>query len=503
MKLMALIHKEGPDYYQCNHCTFEGKKGNLLEHVEQHIENLLYVCLNCGYQMKTRNRNREKKHRIKCTETLTEAESNYHLDKTNPRQLQNKNLRIEHQTKYANHEVKNALIDNNYSGDTERPFDASYDKHQSLTNNEMDYFNEESQETLANDEIREELIHELNMGGKMEVDSEKSKEKELNEQYDFDYSSADQDLDDKIVNYEEIAKNDDEIEGDANVHFSVKSTKSYSRNKNLKIYLNDLEVHTFEALDIKLQSLFDKEGNHYQCKQCKVYIKARAHTLEHVERHLENLLFVCILCGYTMKRRVYNRDKKHRRHCQNNQIEVNSDVIIDSDSSIHSIDDVLKNDDKNSEDNQTSLAENMEFEADKRTLFESTVDETKNCLLEEKENDKYEKKSSKSSIEYQKVSYKNLTVNIGNKNVSINDLDTNLLKFVKLRESTNNKLVYQCQRCPEVAISEAVIKDHIESHIDNISFECIDCGFRMKKRNEINNMEHLRFCKKLNLILQN
>ena len=69
----------------------------------------------------------------------------------------------------------------------------------------------------------------------MEIDLEKSKEKEFHEQYDFDYSSADQDLDDKIVNYEEIAKNDDEIEGDANVHFSAKSTKSYSRNKNLKI----------------------------------------------------------------------------------------------------------------------------------------------------------------------------------------------------------------------------------------------------------------------------
>ena len=104
--------------------------------------------------MKTRNRNRDKKHKIKCTETLTEAESNYRFDKTNPRHIQNKNLRIEYQINDANQEVKNALIDNNHSGDTERPSDAFYDEHQSPTNNEMDYFNEENQETLANDEIR-------------------------------------------------------------------------------------------------------------------------------------------------------------------------------------------------------------------------------------------------------------------------------------------------------------------------------------------------------------
>merc|ERR1712131_479809 len=87
-------------------------------------------------------------------------------------------------------------------------------------------------------------------------------------------------------------------------------TKPVSSKKNLRIFLGETEVD-LETLNIKLMSLVTKpnqSSNMYQCIQCKFTRDwlSLPLVLEHVEHHIENLRFLCAICGFSFKTRNMN-----------------------------------------------------------------------------------------------------------------------------------------------------------------------------------------------------
>ena len=84
---------------------------------------------------------------------------------------------------------------------------------------------------------------------------------------------------------------------------SVEAVK-VKRKRNFKVYLDGMEVN-MEILNSKLNEMIRQPDNTnfgYQCTECNFLISHNnSHIKEHDEKHVENLCFVCKLCGYQTK----------------------------------------------------------------------------------------------------------------------------------------------------------------------------------------------------------
>ena len=142
----------------------------------------------------------------------------------------------------------------------------------------------------------------------------------------------------------------------------------------------------------------------------------------------------------------------------------------------------------------TPFYKNLMSKEEKREIYHTTRTENRNKTLNI---------SGKNTVTFSgdtakpKIFDANLFAYIGYKKVSLGDLDANLLQFATKTYGPSNEIVYHCKKCPVKAHSETNIKEHIEKHVDNISFLCADCGFRMKKREEFRSTDHIQFCKKM------
>ena len=58
-----------------------------------------------------------------------------------------------------------------------------------------------------------------------------------------------------------------------------------------------------------------KVDSGYQCTKCGAVTYRMDQIKEHVEMHVDNLSFICKLCGYGTKKRTNLRKKTHQKHC--------------------------------------------------------------------------------------------------------------------------------------------------------------------------------------------
>ena len=381
--------------------------------------------------------------------------------------------------------------------------------------------------------------------------------------------NEDEDIDSD--NYDKIYESNAEETSNENKQITINDDKSrtfrkykkpYSWTKNVKIYLGGREIK-LQILDLKLMEISQKVDSGYQCTKCGAVTYRMDQIKEHVEMHVDNLSFICKLCGYGTKKRSNLRKKTHQKHCgassalvksglffsysKNLKIffgdkEVDHEYLSDKLMSLITLhrgsnintykcvqcnfdgsDKIIEHVENHIEnlcfvcgicgfrmrthtgiDSAEHIEHCLKYDNEKVQKWRSDdkSSENENNISVPKGNTKFNdsKNIVTSSAERSMMLGQNLSAYIGSKEISLRELDNKLLQFATEISVSNNESVYQCKKCPVIENCETTIKDHIEKHVDNLSFVCNECGFRMKKREECISTEDFQFCNKMKSI---
>ena len=89
----------------------------------------------------------------------------------------------------------------------------------------------------------------------------------------------------------------------------------HSGNKNILAFIKESAVTMNQVNDIVKQLYTERLKGERSCFKCPYKTSSTTHMKEHVEGHVEGLLFICQDCGSKFKKRSLNRHPGYHGHC--------------------------------------------------------------------------------------------------------------------------------------------------------------------------------------------